>query len=141
MYIRVAASSPAWLTRRALSRNSRCIFESGFRRFLEEELSNDEGDGSVFGELEEVVIEAWWNRNGKRVKLGRRNSRIGLGRWRACLRKDRPIIAAFMAYKHKYIENNSGCSQDRVLNHSFVETEVQPVALKRLSRLMSWYRG
>ena len=65
VYIRVGASSPAWFTRRALSRNSRCVFERGFWRFLVDGLSSDEGFGSVFGELDEVVIGTWRFRYGK----------------------------------------------------------------------------
>ncbi len=63
-----------------------------------EALSNDEGDGSVFGDLEELVIEAWRFGDSWTVKLGKRNEGIGAGRRMARLSNDRELIATFMAY-------------------------------------------
>lgn len=56
--MRVAASSPAWFTRRAESRNSRWVLERGRRRFAVESELRLFGVGSVDGGAAEVVIDA-----------------------------------------------------------------------------------
>lgn len=38
------------------------------------------------------------------MKLGRRNSRIGVGRWTAGLKNDRAVMAAFMACRHYHYD-------------------------------------
>jgi len=76
--MRVAASSPAWLTRRALSRNCCCsALRARWRFALFCEL-RDDGEGSVEGGEEEDVIEAWRMRKGVWEKQGRRKSRMGV---------------------------------------------------------------
>ena len=59
VYIKVAASSPAWLTRRALSRNSCCSEVKGRRRFAFVPVASTSGFGSAAGDIEEAVVEAW----------------------------------------------------------------------------------
>lgn len=58
LYIRTAASSPAWLTRSALSRNCCCSLVRGRRRLAVVPDLRASGAGSVFGDSGEVVIDA-----------------------------------------------------------------------------------
>ncbi len=94
--MRVAASSPAWLTRRALSRNCCCsALRAPWRFALVREL-RDDGEGSVEGGEEEVVIEAFRTLKGVWEKQGRRNSRMGVSVRRTGLEAARRAAAAFM---------------------------------------------
>lgn len=66
----------------ALSRKSRCSFESGFLRLVFGGFERDSGEGSDEGGADEVVIEACWvRREAEKEKLGRRKSGIERRGW------------------------------------------------------------
>ena len=60
----------------ALSRNCCCSLERGRRRFAVDREFRVSGAGSVFGDAEEVVADAYCFRDWLCVKLGSRKSHI-----------------------------------------------------------------